>query len=76
MSVFEYYLVAVSVVLFGIVIIIGRGLLRMQTEYVSLKRYAGLVTEFVMTISDKPQPEVIKEFNRFVDNKFKGDNHA
>lgn len=73
MSVFEYYLVAVSVVLFGIIIIIGRGLFRMQTELNSLKRYAGVVTEFAFTISDKPHAEVTEAFGKFVESKFKGE---
>lgn len=73
MSVFEYYLIAVSVVLFGIVIIMGRGLIRMQAEFSALKRYAGLVTEFAVVVSDKPQPEVVKEFNKFIDERLKGE---
>lgn len=73
MNAFEYYLVAVSVVLLGVIVIIGRGLFRMQSEYNSLKRYAGLMTEFAVTISNKPQPEVVAEFNKFIDSKFKGE---
>lgn len=69
----EYYLIASNVVLFGVIVILHRGLGRMQTEINSMKRYAGLVTEFAVAISNKTQPEVMKAFNNFIDEKFKGE---
>jgi len=69
----EFYLVGLNVVLLGVIVILHRGISQIQSELNSMKRYAGLVTEFAVTISNKTQPEVMKEFHKFIDIKFKGE---
>lgn len=71
MSGIEFYLVGLNVILMGVIYIMGRGLVKAERAVASLKQYAGFVTEFAITNSFGSPQEATKEFEEFLNRKFK-----
>jgi hypothetical protein len=69
MTPLEIYSITINIILAGVVVIVINGAGGVQRKLMVAEKFAKLAVKFACSISNKPDSEVVHDFNKFVDKE-------